>query len=635
MHNSRTLHYGLNDCAEDDLQFLSLEERECIQFFEETIDSLEEKERPERRGRGNGRASGAEWQVEKQETRASAQHSPADQDIIDLVHPTEHTHRPTNTLTDLRELVSPAETHVKARRDSNTSDNQRRSSLELPQSHKHGPPTHAKPTRLPESISLLLGSRENIPHSIAAEAVSVQERRALMLANLSGSAHPLDGGEPACVRNLPMRSVSFCDPTPDKSRMEALSKLGLAQRRTQSVVHTKEETNAKPAVMSTETRFNPKSDMHSSLKEESSTKPAMMSTEARFNPKSDSHSSPRDEEIKAKPATRSESMEKAFRFNHKSEVHSSPVEEIRARPATRSDSIENSFRHNPKYEIHSSPVEEIKAKPATRSDSIEKAFRFNHKSEVHSSTVEEIKAKPATRRDSIENSYRYNSKSDINSSPLEEIKVKPAARSDSIENTYRYNPKSIIHSSQSEETKAKPQIRRNSTENTTLRSDQDTTDHPKSPMLTSAEVTQSGFNSFGGKSITLNPTASFRNESPSIPAAKTEVPEVHLNSFGGRSRVVSLSEHTRPKTFNSTTDDKSSNSEPSWRKQAPTPAPRPQRAQPTSGPRPPASPEHRRKSLPKQSFRTQGITVQFSGRGATDEARRDALRKLGLLRDTS
>uniref|UniRef100_A0A672SD04 Proline and serine rich 2 n=1 Tax=Sinocyclocheilus grahami TaxID=75366 RepID=A0A672SD04_SINGR len=75
---------------------------------------------------------------------------------------------------------------------------QRRCSLESPPnpSAKHGPPTHAKPTRVPDSISMLRSSREHIPHSIATEAVSVQERRAQMLANLSGPAHPLDGGEP-------------------------------------------------------------------------------------------------------------------------------------------------------------------------------------------------------------------------------------------------------------------------------------------------------------------------------------------------------------------------------------------------------------------------------------------------------
>lgn len=39
-------------------------------------------------------------------------------------------------------------------------------------------------------------------------------------------------------------------------------------------------------------------------------------------------------------------------------------------------------------------------------------------------------------------------------------------------------------------------------------------------------------------------------------------------------------------------------------------------------------------SLPRAvGFRPQGITVQFSGRGSTEEARREALRKLGLLKD--
>ncbi|NXK08347.1 PRSR2 protein, partial [Herpetotheres cachinnans] len=39
-------------------------------------------------------------------------------------------------------------------------------------------------------------------------------------------------------------------------------------------------------------------------------------------------------------------------------------------------------------------------------------------------------------------------------------------------------------------------------------------------------------------------------------------------------------------------------------------------------------------SLPRPSgFRSQGITVKFSGRGSTEEARREALRKLGLLKE--
>lgn len=41
-------------------------------------------------------------------------------------------------------------------------------------------------------------------------------------------------------------------------------------------------------------------------------------------------------------------------------------------------------------------------------------------------------------------------------------------------------------------------------------------------------------------------------------------------------------------------------------------------------------------SLPRPSgFRSQGITVKFAGRGSTEEARREALRKLGLLKETA
>uniref|UniRef100_A0A2K5EH76 Proline and serine rich 2 n=1 Tax=Aotus nancymaae TaxID=37293 RepID=A0A2K5EH76_AOTNA len=46
------------------------------------------------------------------------------------------------------------------------------------------------------------------------------------------------------------------------------------------------------------------------------------------------------------------------------------------------------------------------------------------------------------------------------------------------------------------------------------------------------------------------------------------------------------------------------------------------------GPGSPTAPGH---SLP----RPQGVTVQFAGRGSSEEARREALRKLGLLRETS
>uniref|UniRef100_A0AAR2IN62 Proline and serine rich 2 n=1 Tax=Pygocentrus nattereri TaxID=42514 RepID=A0AAR2IN62_PYGNA len=111
---------------------------------------------------------------------------------------------------------------------------QRGRNLESPNSppSRRGPPTHAKPHRLPDNINMMLGSREPSPQSIATAAVNMQERRSQMLANLPPSAHPLEGGEPACVSKPPLRSVSFRDPALDKSRMEALSMLGLTQAKT-------------------------------------------------------------------------------------------------------------------------------------------------------------------------------------------------------------------------------------------------------------------------------------------------------------------------------------------------------------------------------------------------------------------
>lgn len=372
-------------------------------------------------------------------------------------------------------------------------------SLELPQSPlvKHGPPIHAKPTRLPDSISTLLGSREHIPHSIATEAMSVQERRAQMLANLTGSAHPLDGGEPSCVRNLPMRSISFRDPTPDKSRMEALSKLGLAQRRCQSVMHT----------------------------------------------------SPRDAES-VKTTTL------------KSTLPANASADLRA-----TDTTDHCQTRRSQPIMHTSPKD-----------------AGNVKSTTFKSTL-------------------------------------PANASADVRAT-------------------------------------DTTDHYQTksspaPILTSAEITHSDFNSYGGKSITLNPTPSFRVECVPTSLPKTEASNAHLNNFGGRSRAMTTPEPiygARSKTFFPVKEDNSSsnrtvNEDLPKRKgshpeapvsrsntQPPTPAPRPLRH---PSPLSPTGPRSLSKPKPSPSFRTQGITVQFSGKGATDEARRDALRKLGLLRDTS
>ncbi|XP_056101369.1 uncharacterized protein LOC130080092 [Rhinichthys klamathensis goyatoka] len=543
MHNSRTLHYGRNDgpkgFSEDDLQFLSLEERECILFFEETIGSLEEDD--ER----TGLSSGHRLTVGRpaSHTQTARHHSPVDHDIIDLVHPTPDPNKHKDTLPFTSDFQAAPETHyeVKAKRDppqevghhppsastiiankivehqsvtSASSLLQRRSSLDLPQnpSVKHGPPLHAKPTRLPDSISMLLGSREHIPHSIATEAVTVQERRALMLSNLSGSAHPLDGGEPACVRKLPTRSISFRDPTPDISRMEALSKLGLAQKRSQSIMHTSpRETEG----IKTTTTFK------TSL-------PANASADVRATDTTDHCQTKRSQSI-----------------------------------------------------IHASPRETESVKTTT-----------TFKTSIPANTRQTDSAKTTT---------TFKTSLPANASPV--------ARA------------------------------------------MDTTDHCQTksspaPILTSAEVSHSDFNSYGGKSIKLNPSMSFRTEHVSSALPKTEASEVHLNNYGGRSRVMSTPEPihgARSRTFFPVKEDDSSSNrtvkEDLPKRNASLCENRSNANPPIAAPRPlrhpsPLSPTGSR-PLPKPSFRAQGITVQFSGRGATDEARRNALRKLGLLRDSS
>ncbi|XP_016110166.1 proline and serine-rich protein 2-like [Sinocyclocheilus grahami] len=424
-------------CPDDARQFLSLEERECILFFEETIGSLEEDD--ERTGISAG---GHRLAVERPLSYTTARHpSPVDHDIIDLVHPTPDPSKQKDTLPimpDFQQLIIPPETHfeVKPKRDLDVSDGpqfghqppagsvptqvviaskiaehqgaggtsasqllQRRRSLESPPnpSTKHDPPTHAKPTRLPDSISMLLGSREHIPHSIAAEAIRSAGRK--------------------CSRASPAQHTLWM---------------------------------------------------------------------------------------------------------------------VANRPACAT------FPYG--------------------------AFRF----EIQRQT-----------------SLGWRANADT-TDPCQ--------------------------------TKSGP-----------------------APTLTSAEVTHSDFNSYGGKSIMLNPTSSFRAEYRSSSVPKTESSDVHLNNFGGRSRVVTPSHPnhgTQTKTITPVKEDNSSSNRTSNEglskrkashseapvKQPPAPAPKPRSA--------PLSPELRRKSLPKPSFRTQGITVQFSGRGATDEARRDALRKLGLLRST-
>uniref|UniRef100_A0AAQ5ZIV4 Proline and serine rich 2 n=1 Tax=Amphiprion ocellaris TaxID=80972 RepID=A0AAQ5ZIV4_AMPOC len=261
--------FCLSTLQEDEsLQSLSPEEQECLQFFEQTIDSLEESLEDDDR---------AGFTVSPNLNRPP---SPKEQDIIDLV-------RPEPDLLQTRETVFNPTSPGRQRDPSDSlpseynpplpsgsfgstdssyhppgciptpvliaqkiAENQaggsssnllpstllRRLSLksEKPADYstdppaKQGPPMSMKPTRFPSNISVILGNKEHQNQSLA--NVNIHERRTQMLANLSGTSHPLlqENSQPTeqqKPRNTPTRSISFRDPTPTKSRMEALSKL--------------------------------------------------------------------------------------------------------------------------------------------------------------------------------------------------------------------------------------------------------------------------------------------------------------------------------------------------------------------------------------------------------------------------
>ncbi|XP_030576184.1 extensin isoform X2 [Archocentrus centrarchus] len=162
------------------------------------------------------------------------------------------------------------------------------------------------------------------------------------------------------------------------------------------------------------------------------------------------------------------------------------------------------------------------------------------------------------------------------------------------------------------------------------------TSHP--PALSNP----SELNTYGGKSKVMTPAAlaAPKNDLPDILSshidrrqtlpAKSEPPppQPEPNNYGGKSRTIN------PITgLYRTADSPARSSKPP----APTTAPRPPRHSyhGITTPQKPASSlptEHKRRS--NSLFRPQGITVQFSGRGEMNESRREALRKLGLLKES-
>lgn len=611
------LRYGVNGAAgapnslpgDDTLHFLSPEEKDCIRFFENTIDQLEESltDDPRRSIRARTPVEGHVLPAEKMDappnpSRPSTHYttvppSPKDQDIIDLVRPgPDLVHNKASgfipSSPDFQSMMQTPESHfeIRPRRDVTESfpteynpplpsgsfgtsdahpyhppgciptpvliaqkiaENQgegtpninpssllRRLSLEqdnppsptygLDSPLKQGPPTSSKPPRLPSNISMVHSTKDYQTQSMA--QVNLQERQAQMLANLSGTSHPLQENSLSVpeqkLRNPATRSISFKDPTPDKSRMEALSKLGLNRGRAMS---------GGPSLF----------DAPDGSKLNIPTGAGAQSPEAR-----------------SPEASPSSTAERKW-----SELVSPP------------------------------PYSNVQTKPEVR------------RSDSHRSYEEQSPQPSPTTTFPQSSYYPPPPETRASVSPPPEI---------TVVGLNSYGGKSVIVNAP-QPARIDPLVSPSS---------------PGSRIPPAAVSNPIEHNSYGGKSKLLTPvpvavpsdlpdilSSHIDKTRPSTATYPEPAPSAGLNSYGGKSLTIDPTARSRHAKAH-----------------PPAPAPKPLRHShhaSSSHQKPPLrspSPEHKRK--PNSMFRPQSISVEFCGRGPMDDARKMALRRLGLWKES-
>lgn len=488
----------------------------------------------------------------------------------------------------------------------------RRSSLEpekplspvTDQSVKLGLPTCAKPNRFPANISLVLGNRDHQNHLVP--NVSLEERRTQMLANLSGS-HPLLQHELVqpledTSRNIPRRSISFKDPTPDKSRMEALSKLGLTRNRAMSgglsLLTSPSSSTTDPSV---ETSNKPFEKIAPQLREPSTFKEPNTLPDTAALPIQFQNTLERKPEVQLTESTRSF---KENEFPPSSLLLPPPPTIPETGPSLPPPILHIGSSLPPPIPQTSyslpPPIPEIRTSLPPPIPEIGSSL---------SPPIPEI-------RSSLPPPITQASSSVL---PLETNAISsPTPEVTSLEFNL-YGGKSVI---------VKPSV--------SSRSNPPTSPTSSDALALSPTIANPPeLNSYGGKTKVVNQKksdlpdilSSHIDKSRTLPT-KPALQHTELNNYGGKSRTI------RP-TDLSNTAAKASKGPP------PATAPRPPRHS-YHGPLTTTttthqaayralSPEHKRR--PASMFRPQGITVHFAGRGGSNESRKDALRKLGLLND--
>nr|XP_046234872.1 proline and serine-rich protein 2 [Scatophagus argus] len=618
------LHYGVNGGAgrnskpgdDDVLQFLSQEEQECLQFFEDTIDSLEESlkendQKPRQENPIRSSSSSAE-EIDGPLTsspRASVMvssllarpPSPKDQDIIDLVRPEpdlmqtkEPIFNPTSP--DFQSMVPTPESHfeIKPRHDPTDS---------LPSDYNpplpsgsYGPTESHSSYHPPGCIPTPVLIAQKIAETQAGGTSSLGSSSLLRNSSLE-SEKPLSystvkQGPPTSAK--PARFPANINVIlGNKEHQNTLSNVNIQERRAQMLANL---TESHPLVQ--EEPLQPAEQKARNVARRS------------ISFKDPSPDKSRREALSKLGLTRNRAMSGGMSLlvtpnnisldpPKSAETNAKPLE------ASVEASVPPATETNPKLQEPSVPT------PHQDKINVDKTSEILQTPSLRSH--EDIKPQTSPSPPAV-------ARSSISPPPLEhKVPVAPTSEVTSLEFN-SYGGKSIV---------VHPPVSSRSEPATSP-----TTLEPK--ILPPALANPSEFNTYGGKSKVMTPAVAARSDLPDILSShidksqslsgKSEPPPSELNSYGGKSLTINPSA-----VFNRSTTR-------SFKPPAPTPAPRPPRHSYHGGittqkvAQRALSPDHRRRS--GSMFRPQGITVQFSGRGATDESRRDALRKLGLLKDS-
>ncbi|XP_068611632.1 specifically androgen-regulated gene protein [Brachionichthys hirsutus] len=628
LYGSRPLRHGVNGGTgrnsrqeDDSLQFLSQEEQECLRFFEDTIGSLEAsleendfRQITEQTTTSQGRAAGeADGPRSPSPTPGAIVASPLarplrpkDQDIIDLVRPELDMVQPRETIfdpmnPDFQSLAPTPASHVemKPKRDPAVGFPPGYSPLVPTDSHhpppgsvptpaliaqkiaesqaggassidpstllrrfsqdsemKQGPPSFGRPNRFPVNVNMILGNKDS--HNPPQSNVNVQERRGQVLTNLTGSHHRLRDPRQN-PENIPRRSISFKDPSPDKSRTEALSKLGLSRSRAmsggQSLLSAAESTSLD----------------------------RLAGAKSRAEPVGASGAPVSETRSKLPEAGFANIGNVANVANVANVVNVANVANVvdTVTPPLSQINVDRRADASPTLPLSSNETRNLQWSPPLPA------------------ATESITSPPPVE---------------------EEAPASPPPEVTSLEFN-SYGGKSLVV-------------------NPSLASKVDLATSPvthEPRFLSSALAHSSQFNSFGGKSKVVAPVPVNRGDLPDIlsshidkshtPPPKTQRQSPELNRYGGKSRAIDAAGALNRPLSSTLRNVK-----------APAPAPKPsQHSYHGSAPPPRAAPtalSPERKQRSGSMFRPQSITVHFSGRNGTEESRRDALRKLGLLKDS-